>query len=154
MRAESSRAESSHAQVIWKRIRNVDGGFIFSRYTAWSLGAAKTLSHPSPPRKTPISQPLSRSLSPFLCYSPIITRSSPITAMDPSSKHLPSSLPSSLPLSQRKSKTPPPPTGVGSSVYLPYPQKFSCRDERFYRLNSNFPDVTPDGTLNGDRESK
>jgi len=80
-------------------------------------------------------------------HHPIITRSSPITAMDPSSKHLPSS----LPLSQRKSKTPPPPTGVGSSVYLPYPQKFSCRDERFYRLNSNFPDGTSDGTPVGTR---
>lgn len=42
--------------TTWKRIRKVDGGFIFSRYTPWSLGVAKTPSHPLAPRKTPISQ--------------------------------------------------------------------------------------------------
>ena len=47
----------------WKGIRKVDRGFIFSRCMPWSLGVAKTPSHPFTLRKTPISQRPSTTLS-------------------------------------------------------------------------------------------
>lgn len=132
--------------TTWKRIRKVDGGFIFSRYTPWSLGVAKTPSHPLAPRKTPISQrpsatprhppyPViprtpSSSAVPLRClcgewspYSPqasapVPSVPSPSVAFDCGNAY------TSANFLQSKATTPPLPWGGSSAFTSPTPKKF------------------------------
>ena len=122
-----SRAEhESSMTTTWKRIRKVDGGFIFSRYTPWSLGVAKTPSHPFTPRKTPISQRLPTTLSDTPSSSAVngarIRRKPPLPShrlLSIAETHTPR-----LTFCNQKQLPPPSPTGGLDAFTSPTPKKF------------------------------